>query len=73
MNDLFVEPEARRRGVGRLLLEAAAEFGRHTGAVRLTLVTALDNAPAQALYERAGWRRESVFCTYNLTLIRPPA
>jgi len=68
VNDLFVVPEARRRGVGHLLLQAAAEFGRRVGAARLTLSTALDNAAAQALYEFSGWRRDTVFCTYSLPL-----
>ncbi|HEY3827133.1 MAG TPA: GNAT family N-acetyltransferase [Bryobacteraceae bacterium] len=68
LNDLFVVPEARRRKVGYLLLQAAAEFGRKTGAARLTLSTAFDNATARALYEFAGWRRDTVFCVYNLLL-----
>jgi len=68
LNDLFVVPQARRSGVGQLLLNAAAEFGRKAGAARLTLSTALDNAPAQALYEGLGWRRDRVFCTYTLPL-----
>jgi ribosomal protein S18 acetylase RimI-like enzyme len=68
LNDLFVVSEARRRKVGHLLLEAAAEFGRKVGAARLTLSTAIDNVPAQALYEFSGWRRDNVFCTYTLAL-----
>ena len=64
LNDLFVVSEARRCKVGHLLLQAAAKFG----AARLTLSTALDNAPAQALYEFSGWRRDTVFCTYTLPL-----
>ncbi len=68
LNDLFVVPAARRFKVGHLLLQAAAEFGRSVGAARLTLSTALDNAPAQALYESSGWRRDTVFCTYTLPL-----
>jgi ribosomal protein S18 acetylase RimI-like enzyme len=68
LNDLFVAPHARRCGIGASLLRAAAEFGYQAGAARLTLSTALDNAPAQALYEAAGWRRDTMFCTYNLPL-----
>jgi ribosomal protein S18 acetylase RimI-like enzyme len=68
LNDLFVVSEARRRKVGHLLLQAAAEFGRKVGAARLTLSTALDNAPAQALYEFSGWQQDNVFCTYTLPL-----
>ena len=68
LNDLYVVPEARHRRVGKALLEAAAEFGRRNGAARLTLSTALANSTAQALYERSGWKRDSVFCVYNLPL-----
>jgi GNAT superfamily N-acetyltransferase len=68
LNDLFVEPAHRGTGVGRVLLEATADFGRSQGAVRLTLATGIANHPAQALYERAGWRRNEAFVTYNLGL-----
>ena len=68
MNDLFVAPEARRRHVGRGLLDAAAAFARLAGAARLTLSTALDNFTAQSLYKSAGWKRDTVFCVYTLPL-----
>src|SRR6185312_8843763 len=66
LNDLFVAPQARRQGVGAALLREAAVRARERGAARLSLSTALDNAPAQALYESLGWRRESGFCEYSL-------
>jgi len=68
LNDLFVAPSARRRGVAGGLLRAAAEQARERGAASLSLSTALDNAPAQALYESLGWQRESGFCEYGLAL-----
>ena len=68
LNDLFVDPAARRCGVGRKLLDAAAEFGRGEGAIRLTLSTAHGNTTAQALYEASGWRRDEVFRSYHLAL-----
>ncbi len=68
LNDLFVDPAARRCGVGQKLLDAAAEFGRSTGAIRLTLSTAHTNTAAQSLYEAHGWRRDEVFRSYHLTL-----
>ena len=68
LNDLFVSPEARGRGVGSALLRAAAEFGRQEGAVRLVLSTEVGNATAQAVYERMGWKRDTVFCVYQLGL-----
>jgi hypothetical protein len=36
--------------------------------VRLALSTALTNGAAQRVYERMGWRRDTVFCVYELTL-----
>jgi GNAT superfamily N-acetyltransferase len=65
LNDLFVIPSARRSGVARNLLHAAKEFAMQSGAIRLTLATAQDNAPARALYESEGWKQERVFCTYT--------
>jgi GNAT superfamily N-acetyltransferase len=68
LNDLFVKPEARGRGAGAALLRAAAEYGRLTGAVRLTLSTEVTNTTAQAVYERLGWKRDTLFCSYQLSL-----
>lgn len=68
LNDLFVAATARRAGIGRLLLAEAEAYGRSAGALRLSLSTALTNHPAKNLYEKAGWRQDDVFCTYNLML-----
>jgi ribosomal protein S18 acetylase RimI-like enzyme len=66
--DLFVANSARRRGVGRALMERATEHALSTGAVRIDLSTALDNAPAQALYENLGYQKDSEFFVYSLDL-----
>lgn len=55
LNDLYVVREARRQGVARALLDAAAAFGRNSGAARLELETDHDNRSAQALYRHLGW------------------
>ena len=68
LNDIYVRPEIRGGGVGRALLEAAAEHGRSVGAIRLTLTTARNNSVAQGVYEANGWKRDDVFYTYNLAL-----
>jgi GNAT superfamily N-acetyltransferase len=68
LNDLFVVPAARRRGVGRLLLDAAADLGRSTGACRVVLATAKDNATAKSLYEQAGYHLDVQFDHYELPL-----
>jgi GNAT superfamily N-acetyltransferase len=59
MNDLFVAPSARRRGVGEALIAACLDLARERGAVSLQWQTALDNHTAQALYDRVGGVRES--------------
>lgn len=68
LNDIFVDPGARRSGAGTALLEAAADYGRRMGAIRLVLSTELTNLTAQALYEKLGWKRNTEFCTYQLGL-----
>ena len=66
--DLYVAPEARRSGLGRALMERAAELGRETGASCVALETAKDNLPAQALYEQLGYQRDALFYRYALSL-----
>jgi ribosomal protein S18 acetylase RimI-like enzyme len=68
LNDLYVEPRARRSGAARALLAAAAGYARANGAASLSLTTAMDNMPAQRLYESLGWVRDNEFCEYALTL-----
>ena len=58
LNDLFVDPDARRGGVGRSLLAAAARFARDDGAAGISLETGRDNAAARALYRAAGWNED---------------
>ncbi len=68
LNDLWVSPEARRRGVGRALVRRAVAFARSAGAGSLVLQTATDNVTAHALYESAGWTRDP-FCTYSFKIV----
>jgi ribosomal protein S18 acetylase RimI-like enzyme len=58
MNDLFVHPDARGRGVARALIEECAVRARRRGAATLGWQTAKDNVRAQRLYDRVGARRE---------------
>ena len=66
LNDLFVDPRARGRGVGEALMRAARGLARTSGAAELMLQTARDNAVAQRLYEREGWKRDEEFLVYTL-------
>ncbi len=66
LNDLFVVPAARRRGLARTLMERAKRHAIETRACEIVLTTGAGNAPAQALYESLGYRRDSAFYTYVL-------
>jgi GNAT superfamily N-acetyltransferase len=68
LNDLLVEPSARRQGVGQALMKRSEEFARETGSRGLFLRTAADNLPAQRLYERCGWVRDQQFYRYDIIL-----
>ncbi len=58
MNDLFVAPEARGRGLGAALIEECRRFAGERRAGKLAWQTAPDNEVAQRLYERVGAERE---------------
>lgn len=57
---LAVDPPARRRGLARALVEAAAGAARMAGAQTLFLEVADDNPGALALYDAAGFARAGI-------------
>jgi ribosomal protein S18 acetylase RimI-like enzyme len=66
MYDIVVDPAARGQGVGRTLLDATLTALASRGAPRAVLMTAAPNAPAQRLFERAGFRQTMVEMTREL-------
>jgi GNAT superfamily N-acetyltransferase len=71
LNDLYVDENHRRQGIADALLESAENEARQAGAARIWLRTAVDNAPARALYENRGWVLDDIFCRYDLVLKTP--
>ena len=71
LNDLYVAPAWRGRGVARALLERARAHAVSTGAGGMSLATQRDNLTAQRLYEALGWRRDEEFFHYELELLGP--
>jgi len=57
MNDLFVDPSLRSRGIGAALFDASLAYATEHGYARLDWVTAGDNHDAQRFYDRHGGRR----------------
>lgn len=55
LEELYVAPALRGRGLGRALLEAAMDAAREAGADRIDLNTGEADTAARALYESAGF------------------
>ncbi len=68
LNDLFVAEDYRQQGVAKLLIGAAANFARETGAVRIALSTQISNITAQSLYESLGYVQDEDFYHYALSM-----
>ncbi len=68
LNDMFVDPEARKLGIGKMLLHKAKDYAFKTGAKSVVLETAPDNYAAQKLYEKNGYVRDTEFYHYELTV-----
>lgn len=60
INTLAVSDGAAGRGIGRKLVEAAADTARNAGLARLSLRVFVDNLPAIGLYEKCGFARVAV-------------
>lgn len=65
LSDLFVSPDIRKSGLGKMLLEQAREHAQAHGIPRMDLTTAKTNLSAQSLYESLGWVRDEIFYAYN--------
>jgi ribosomal protein S18 acetylase RimI-like enzyme len=66
IHDVAVAPTSRRLGVAEALLRAAFEWLTQAGAPRVLLWTAEQNADAQRLFARLGFRRTMVEMTREL-------
>ena len=53
---MWVAPDCRGLGIGRMLVDSVVEWARSRGARTLALSVACGNTPAQRLYESAGFR-----------------
>jgi GNAT superfamily N-acetyltransferase len=63
LNDLFVRPEMRGKGIGEEILKYAQKFAKETNAKGLALETATENL-AQKLYEKLGWQKDEGYLHY---------
>jgi GNAT superfamily N-acetyltransferase len=68
LRDLYVVPDARRRGVGRALVNAVRQGAEAAGAIRLSLQTEPGNAAALQLYHATGFASVEDLCVLSLPL-----
>jgi len=65
LNDLFVAPGHRQKGIARALINHVLGYSKETGRKKVVLSTAYDNFNAQKLYEKMGFNR-SDFHNYEI-------
>jgi GNAT superfamily N-acetyltransferase len=66
LEDLFVDPTMRGRGVGRGLIDAVALAAKAAGSERMHWLTERSNETARMLYDT--YARESGFVRYRIDL-----
>ena len=71
LNDLYVDTNYRRKGIGEKLIKTAMEFAKNDNANFVELSTAVDNYSAQSVYEKIGFKKQepdTAFYTYRIDL-----
>ena len=58
--NVAVHPDARRRGGGRTLMEAAETYAKERGIVFLSLEVRESNIAARSLYSSLGWEEQGI-------------
>jgi putative acetyltransferase len=62
---MYVRPQYRGLGLGKLMLHHLADYARHQGVAVLRLETGIYQPEAIGLYERCGFRRIPPFGAYK--------
>jgi len=71
LNDLYIDKEYRKQGIGEKLIKTAMNFAKENNAKFVELSTAVNNYTAQSLYEQIGFEKrspETDFYTYRISL-----
>ena len=59
LNDLYVEHEYRKQGIGESLINTALKYAKDDQTSYIELSTAVDNHTAQSLYESMGFIKQN--------------
>ncbi len=60
LEDMIIAEDYRSQGLGQRLLQAAINFARDQGCLRITLLTDADNDRAQQFYQQHGFVRSAM-------------
>lgn len=63
LDTLYVRPEAKGRGIGTALYQAACQWAKAQGADRMELMTLGENRNARAFYDKMGMQEQQVILT----------
>ncbi|MBV1871113.1 MAG: GNAT family N-acetyltransferase [Gammaproteobacteria bacterium] len=69
LNDLFVCPRSRKKGIATQLVACSVALAKEVGAVRVNLATAKDNVSGQALYEKLGFIKDTDYFSYGFAVL----
>ena len=58
--NVAVHPDARRRGVGRTLMQAAQAYAKERGIAFLSLEVRESNIAARSMYSSLGWEEQGI-------------
>lgn len=58
LEELYVVPDLRGRGIGRVIMNAVVDLAHERGAAGMEVVTGEDDTAARALYESLGFENE---------------
>jgi GNAT superfamily N-acetyltransferase len=65
IEELVVDEKARRRGIGRALIQAALDWASAQGCSEVEVSTELDNSVARAFYRRLGFESEALLLEHE--------
>lgn len=66
--DLFVRSEYRKKGIGGMLMNATKSFAEINDISGIELSTAINNNTAQSLYESLGYKQDTEYYNYYLSI-----
>ena len=67
LNDLYVDKDYRRQGIGEKLIKTAMEYAKSDNANFVELSTAVDNYTAQSVYEKLDLKNRNRIQHFTLT------